>query len=101
MIEALKKNLIFVIALVVIAGTGIVWFLTQSGGEEALDTAGVINQPSQYAEVRAQILSTIATLEAVQLDVSVLDDPSFRALMETPRPTIQPPTIKHRNPFIP
>lgn len=101
MIESLKKNLIFVIALVVIVGGGIVWFVWQGGGDEVLEAGGGIEHQSQYALVRAEILSAIATLQAVRLDVSVLDDQAFRSLSEVPRPVTKEPAVRRRNPFVP
>lgn len=100
MIESAKKNLIFIIALVVIAGGGIVWLAWQGGGDEVLEAGDDREHPSQYAAVRAEILSTIATLQAVRLDISVLDDQAFRSLSEVPRP-VKEPTVRRRNPFVP
>ncbi|TSC73403.1 MAG: hypothetical protein G01um101470_94 [Parcubacteria group bacterium Gr01-1014_70] len=101
MIEAIKKNLIFVGGLVAILGLGVFWLFIRDTGEIVEGEAGIIEQPSQYAQVRAEILGTIATLQAVRLDVSVLDDPAFQSLTEAPRPEDVPFAVGKRNPFLP
>jgi hypothetical protein len=101
MIETLKNNIIFVVAIIIIIGIGVFWLFFRLDGDQQ-DGTGIINQPSQFAEVRAEILRTIATLQAVRLDVSVLDDPAFQALTEAPQPLEGVPfSGGRRNPFAP
>jgi hypothetical protein len=100
--EMLRKNLVFIIALVVIVGAGIYWVAYHNTGDSSVDGDAIVERPSQYADVRAEILSIIATLQAVHLDISVLDDPAFRSLTETPRLGINDPLeVGRRNPFAP
>lgn len=99
--EALKKNMVFFVGLAILLVVGVYWLFTQSGDEEQRD-AGIIEKPSQYAVVRAEILGAIATLQAIRLDISVLDDPAFQSLQALPRPLEgQPFPLKKRNPFLP
>ena len=101
--EALKKNLFFVIGLLLIGGFGLFWLFSK-GGEDVSESAdGIVENPSQYAAVRAEILSTIEMLQAVQLDISILDDPAFRSLSEVPRLWEGKPfnVGNRRNPFVP
>lgn len=81
---------------------GLYWLMS-SGDNEALEgIEGITEEPSQYAVVRAEILNTVATLQAIQLDISVLDEPAFRSLSETPRLwENQPFNVGRRNPFEP
>ena len=100
--ETLKKNLFFVVGLLLLGGLGLYWLMAGGGGEELAGADGIIDEPSKYAAVRAEILSTVAMLQAVRLDVSVLDDPAFQSLLETPRLWEgQPFTVGRRNPFTP
>lgn len=100
--EALKKNLVFIIGLGVIISIGVYWFFVRESPEDIAEGVDVIEQPSQYADVRAEILGTIAILQGVRLDISVLDDPAFRSLREAPRPPEgEPFSVGRRNPFIP
>lgn len=101
MIEALKKNSIFLVGLIALIGFGAYWFLGRDTAEDTGDSMGIIEQPSQFAAVRAEILGTIATLQAVQLDITVLDEPAFRALLESPKLPEGPFEFKKRNPFLP
>lgn len=98
--EAIKNNLFFVLGLTLLGGIAIFWFFMRDTGEDLL-IEGIIEQPSQFAAVRAEILGTIATLQEVRLDISVLDEPAFRALTEAPQPPDVPFTVGKRNPFIP
>mgnify|MGYP001608651935 FL=1 len=98
--ETIKNNSFFVLGLVLLIGVGIFWFFMRSAPEDA-GTEGIIEQLSQFAAVRAEILGTIATLQEIQLDISVLDEPAFRALAEAPQPPDVPVPIGKRNPFEP
>lgn len=100
MLESIKKNGVFVVGILLIGGIAVYWFAGR-GNEEELPAEGLIDQPSQFAAVRAEILGTIATLQAVRLDISVLDDPAFRSLTEAPQPPDTPFTVGKRNPFEP
>ena len=99
MMESIKKNIVFTVGLVALGGFGLFWFLRDTG--ENIPEEGIVEQPSQFAASRAEILGTIATLRAVQLDISVLDDPAFRALTEAPQPPDTLFTVSKRNPFLP
>ncbi|GEM_PF-6263157 len=99
--EALKKNIIFVMILVLIIGVGLYW-MTSRGGDSLDGEEGIVDQPSQYADVRAEILGTVAKLQGVRLDITVLDDPAFRSLTEVPRPWEGASFgVGRRNPFQP
>ncbi len=99
----LKKNLFFIGGLLLIGGFGIYWVLT-SGSEDVRDGgSGVAEQPSKYAVTRAEILQTVAMLQAVKLDITILDEPAFRSLSEVPRLWEQESfkVGERRNPFTP
>lgn len=100
--ESIKKNAVFIVGLLVIGGLGLFWFF-RGTGEENASPEGSIEQPSKYAAARAEILGSIATLQAMKLDVSILDDPAFQALTEAPQPQETPFTAStsKRNPFLP
>ena len=98
--EIIKKNFVFVGGIVLLGLFGVYWFFGRGTGEELPDT-GIIKQPSQFAAARAEILGTIATLQAVRLDISVLDDPAFQSLTEAPLPPVRTFTVRKRNPFEP
>lgn len=101
--ESIKKNAVFIVGLFVIGGLGLFWFL-RGAGEENISPEGVIEQqPSKFAAIRAEILGSIATLQAIKLDISILDDPAFQALTEAPQPPEAPFTAStsKRNPFLP
>lgn len=98
--ESIKNNLFFTVGLTLLGGIAAVWFFMRDTGEE-LSAEGIIEQPSQFAAARAEILGTIATLQEVRLDISVLDERAFRALTEAPQPPDVPFTVGKRNPFIP
>jgi len=78
MMESIKKNIVFTVGLVVLGGFGLFWFLRDTG--ENIPEEGIIEQPSQFAASRAEILGTIATLRAVQLDISFWTTPRFGLL---------------------
>lgn len=99
MMESIKKNMVFVVGLAVLGGLGLIWFSRDM--DESVPGDGIIEQPSEFAAVRAEILGTITTLRAVQFDISVLDDPAFQALAEAPKPPERPFTVSKRNPFLP
>lgn len=100
--ETLKKNFLFVVGLVIIGGIGLYWLVSGGGDSGNGDENGLVEQPSQYAAVRAEILATVAILQAVQLDISVLDDPAFRSLSEVPHLWENEPfKVGNRNPFLP
>ncbi len=101
MIESIKKNIVFVVGLLVIGGLGLFWFLRDTGQEDTSSLPGVAEQSSKYAAVRAEILGSIATLQAIHLDITVLDAPEFQALTEAPQPPEVPFVPKKRNPFVP
>lgn len=98
--ETIKKNAVFVIGLLVVGGLGLFWFL-RGDGEEGASPEGVAEQSSKYAAVRAEILGSIATLQAIKLDVSILDEKSFQVLTEAPQPAGTSSPISKRNPFVP
>ena len=71
--EMIKKNAVFVIGILVIGGLGLFWFLRGTGEEDILPEGitGTTEQSNKYAAVRAEILGSIATLQAIKLDISI------------------------------
>lgn len=97
--EMLKKNAIMLILLLALIGGGIYWYGFRQSPTDEDPGVGVSNQESKYADVRREILHTIKTLRAVKLDVTILDDAAFRALVA---PVAQPADtrpVSRDNPF--
>ena len=109
----MKKNIVFIVIVVAVGVLAYLWYSSLSAPSDSQQPVPVVqtpdsgtgpsnsgSEPANYADVRSEILNNISTLKSIRLDISILDDPAFKALQQ---PThIEPPPLQlgRANPFL-
>jgi len=110
--SGLKKNIIFIIILLVVVVIGITWFMYSGPSGDLAEEGGVITEPTtpgsptapprpNFAGVRAEILSNVNALRAIELDTTILKDAAFIALKKPVRQATTELQVGRSNPFLP
>ncbi|MBP9757994.1 MAG: hypothetical protein KBD06_05320 [Candidatus Pacebacteria bacterium] len=101
--EKIKKNMLWIIVLVVVVVGG-VWYGMSGGGVEnaQLLTTDVVNDSgSPTADtVDRDLVETLLTLRAITLSGTIFNDPAFKVLQDFGT-TIVPEPVGRDNPFAP
>lgn len=106
--SGLRKNIVFVVMLLVVAVIGLVWYSssgtpsgtsldTQTPESDARDT----ERATEFADVRSDILANIAAIQAITLDTTILKDPAFLVLEKPERQATGEIETGRVNPFLP
>lgn len=98
-----RKNIIFIIMLVLVIGIAIAGYTYFSGNTPSgpLVTLGPGAQPEALAVTREGILANIQAIKDIKLDVTILADPAFLRLQKVVRLPVEDPGVGRPNPFLP
>lgn len=105
--SGIKKNIVFIVMILIVLVVGLVWYSSYNEPSVAVDDESPadairdVERDSEYEAVRIQILANIATIEAIRLDTTILQDPAFLVLERPERQAAGPLNPGRPNPFLP
>lgn len=93
----LKKNILVIVLVAVIIGTGVMWYLYFGSTPKE----PVTRVSEEEDEATKDLVSMLATLQSLRIDTAFFDDPIYKSLIDF-SPTIErPDDIGRENPFLP